>query len=349
MTYELAGTAEGSPAPQPYIIGARYDFAWFLAPPLGALVVGGVLGASGFADERFWHDGRRLTYAGFGLGALVHAHLVAVLFRSHINRRIFKLYPVRFVVVPLVVLGALLMSFEALVCATVIVVFWDVYHSALQTFGLARIYEQRAGNAPAAGRRLDWGLNCLLYAGPIIAGATMLSHFEQLRHFEAIGLTFFVSVPAFMASYHRYFAWAVIVGGALYVMVYVALYLRLHRQGHRVSWPKLWLLASTGLSSIVTWGLNPWGQAFLIMNLFHALQYLALVWGVEHERVSRFLRLAQHKWAALLVFLGLVGAYGAWAELVQSDEHLFWSVTQVVALMHFWYDGFVWSVSRQQV
>ena len=52
-------------------------------------------------------------------------------------------------------------------------------------------------------------------------------------------------------------------------------------------WLKIWLVASTGFVSIYTWGFNSWGQAFLIMNLFHAVQYLALVWAMEGKRIAR--------------------------------------------------------------
>ena len=39
---------------------------------------------------------------------------------------------------------------------TVLAAFWDVYHSGAQTFGFARLYDQRAGNPPAEGRVLDF-------------------------------------------------------------------------------------------------------------------------------------------------------------------------------------------------
>jgi hypothetical protein len=71
-----------------------------------------------------------------------------------------------------------------MVGVSVLVTFWDVYHSALQTFGFARIYDARAGNDPAVSRRLDWWLNQLFYVGPILAGATMMDHFEDFEEFE---------------------------------------------------------------------------------------------------------------------------------------------------------------------
>jgi hypothetical protein len=46
----------------------------------------------------------------------------------------------------------------------------------------------------------------------------------------------------------------------------------------------------------------------------------------------------------------VTGAYGLWAELVDSSkERVALSVTLVVSLMHFWYDGFIWSVRRREV
>ena len=43
-----------------------------------------------------------------------------------------------------------------MVSVSVLATFWDVYHSALQTFGFARIYDRKLGNDPTVGRRLDF-------------------------------------------------------------------------------------------------------------------------------------------------------------------------------------------------
>jgi hypothetical protein len=51
----------------------------------------------------------------------------------------------------------------------------------------------------------------------------------------------------------------------------------------------------------------------------------------------------------LAVFLAGVLSYGAAAALVDTSQRELWAVTMVVSLMHFWYDGFVWSVAKQQV
>ncbi|WP_437736047.1 hypothetical protein [Sorangium sp. So ce1335] len=335
-----------------YIVSPWYDWAFFLLPPIVALAVGALIAGTPLTDSRFRLHGEKVTWAGLFIGTLIHGHLAAVLLRSHGNADIFRRYRLRFLVAPVALFAAMMVSMWAVACVSVLVVFWDVYHSALQTFGLGRIYDARAGNAPALGRRLDLWLNLLLYAGPILAGATMLLHFQSFDVFEDVNAAFFTAVPALMASNHRAITWAVMAAGTLFLLCYALAYRAMHRRGYRVSFPKVWLLVSTGLCSIYTWGFNPWGQAFFIMNLFHAVQYLALVWWSEGGRLRRRLRLDAFragKAIAAAAFLGGVLAYGIWAELAPADDRVLWSITQTVALLHFWYDGFIWSVTRKQV
>ncbi|WP_235879613.1 hypothetical protein [Polyangium aurulentum] len=339
-------------ARSPYIAGRAYDWAFFLLPPLASFAFVALLRGTAFMKDSFWLNGERTTWAALSLNALVHAHLVAVAARSHLNPDVFERHRVRFVIVPVVLFAAMMVSMWAVVIATVTVVFWDVYHSALQTFGLGRIYDRNAGNDPAAGRKLDLGLNLLLYAGPIVAGATMLTHFGKLEHFAEVDALFFTEIPVFMLTNQRYLAWTVIAGGAAFLVYYVLAYIRLARRGYKVSFQKVFLLATTGLCSVWAWGFNPWGQALFIMNLFHAVQYLALVWWSEGRSLQKRMRLDRARLGkpiALAVFLVAIGAYGAFAEVVADEERAFWSLTQVVALMHFFYDGFIWSVRKRQV
>jgi hypothetical protein len=351
------GSARSAPAlstvaRSPYIAGPFYDWAFFLLPPLVSLALGALISGTRFSTGKFWLWDHRVTGAALLVGALTHGHLVAVVFRSHLNPSIFKLHRVRFLLVPVLLYAAMMSSIEVLLCVTVLVVFWDVYHSGLQTFGLARIYDRNLGNDPTVGRRLDWWLNHLLYAGPIVGGAAMLAHVEKLELFEEIGWTSLASIPPFMARHQRHFTWAVLALGTLFLGVYVLAYVRLYRQGYRVSFLKVVLLASTGLCSIYTWGFNAFGEAFFIMNFFHAVQYLGLVWWSEGKHLRRRLRIearSSGKLIAIGVFLGLVLTYGVFAELVEPDARSLWCMTQVVATMHFWYDGFIWSVIRKQI
>lgn len=332
-----------------YIVSRAYDWAFFLLPPLACLGLGIAVSDSWLAEDEWQLAGEADTLVGFFIGTMIQAHLVAVVFRSHANPGIRRLYPVRFFVVPLVLWAAIVASAWIAVLATVVATFWDVWHSGAQTFGFARIYERNAGTPPELGRRLDFWLNQLLYAGPILAGATLMDHVESFEEFEDVGDALLGSVPAHVSSVSHVLTWVILGVGAAFVVAYVAIYWRLAQRGYRPPWMKLWLVGTTAFVSIYTWGFNSWGQAFLIMNLFHAVQYLALVWAMEGKRLAALVRLPDRPRLVLGVFLGSVLAYGLAVQALDTSFTVLWGLTIVVSLMHFWYDAFVWSVRRAQV
>jgi len=336
-----------------YIAGPIYDAVMFIGAPLLALGLGVAIAGTPLADAPIVVWGNRGSAASIFIGSFIMAHLGLVFVRSHLNPRIFARWPRRFVVAPLAVMLLLWASDWLLAVAVVLVVWWDVVHSSLQTFGLGRIYDARRGNPPALGRRLDLGLNLLLYAGPVLAGATLVDHLMPFHAFERAGTEAFCAVPEAGESYRPLLARLLLGLGGAYLVVYTLAYLRLHRRGYRVSPQKVALLAFTGACSIYTWGFNSFGEAFFIMNFFHAWQYFGLVWWSERGNLRRRLGLDAARWgaaAALIAMLAVAAAYGVWAEFVDSDEQrTALCVTLVVSLMHFWYDGFIWSVRRQDV
>ena len=196
--------------------------------------------------------------------------------------------------------------------------------------------------------RLLW-MNQLLYAGPILAGVTLTEHIHSFDSFASVGDALFASVPARVEGHRALLTWCVLALGTGFTVGYVLTYIRWARAGHRPSWLKVWIIASTGLVSIYTWGFNSWGQAFLIMNLFHAVQYLALVWAMEGKRIASLMRLPSRPRIALGIYLGSVLAYGLGVQALDAGITTLWAITMVVSLMHFWYDAFVWSVRKAQV
>jgi hypothetical protein len=340
-----------APARSRYIVSAPYDWLFFLLPPGLALVAGGLISGSWFSALPFQLLGSEFTAGGLAIGTLIHAHLVAVVVRSHGNPQVRRRHPARFLLVPPILWLAITSSGWAAVAASVLATFWDVWHSAAQTFGFVRAYDRNRGNPPHIGRQLDFWLNQWLYAGPIIAGATMLDHFGHLEGFKDVGPAFFASVPAFMVETHWMWTRAVVVLGFFYLVFYVIAYWRLHRRGYQISFLKVYLLASTGFCSLFAWGFNSFGEAFFMMNLFHSVQYLALVWAKEGQRLTSLLRLRAFRHGGTLtlgVFLFAVLAYGFAAQLV-GDSGMLWAVTVAVSLLHFWYDGFIWSVQRREL
>lgn len=130
--------------------------------PVWALALGLALGLTPLARWKVAAFGLRGSPVDAFLGSFIMAHLVIVFFRSHANAEVRSLHPVRFWIVPPALLLLLVISGPARAAAAALAVWWDVYHSSLQTFGLGRIFDRKAGNDPEAGRSLDLILNLLL-------------------------------------------------------------------------------------------------------------------------------------------------------------------------------------------
>lgn len=342
-----------------YIVGKAYDWTFFLLAPLLAVLLGALVARWPAAHATFWIGARRTTPTLLLLGALVHAHLFAVFARSHLDRAVFRAHPARFTLVPLITLGVMFSSDTAMILATLLVVFWDVYHSAMQTFGLARFYDRLEGNDPSRGRWLDLGLNLILYVGPILSGASLAAHLSKVELLADTPLSSLTHIPTLLLTAQPTGARWIWGATAAYLAFYVLAQVVLWRRGNVVSGPKVFLLVATGSCSLWVWATNPWGMAFFIMNLSHAVQYLALVWWRQRrvlvrtsERatapdVSSDARPAPTRLAwlrGLVLFAVVLLAYGLVAEIVTDEQRFLWCLTQTVALMHFYYDGFIWSV-----
>jgi hypothetical protein len=311
-----------------------------------------VISGADLPQRSFMVGGYTNTIANFCIGSFIMAHLVLVFFRSHLNANIFRTHPLRFTIVPVALVLAMTVSPWIAVATTVLATWWDVYHSSLQTFGIGRIYDMRKGNDALAGRQLDRWFNLLLYAGPILAGATLMDHVDDFEDFETVGAVFFASIPVLVDSNRTMLRWTILSVGIPFVFWYLFAYWRLSKRGYVVSWQKIGLLVSTGLVSIFTWGFNTFGEAFFIMNFFHAWQYFAIVWWSERKNLTRVAHVENRSWgtpAVLALFLGLAFGYGIWAEMADSDSPILFNIIIVVAIMHFWYDGFIWSVRKKLV
>lgn len=346
-------------APPRFLVGPVYDAFFFYLSPLVAV------GAALLAREaglRAWPVallGRPQPLEDLLLTAFIHAHLFLVFFRSHGNRAVFATHRGRFTVVPFALFLGLMAAPATRAAGLILASFWDIYHSAQQTFGLGRIYDRLAGNDLEAGRRLDRLLNHLAYTAPALAGLTIVPQLADLQpSFDELGRALFADTAAYARAWRPWLSAALLAIGIPFVSFYVLGYARLVRAGYRVSWPKVLLLSSNTIVSVWAWATDPFGRAFLIVNFFHALQYFGLVAFTERERLAPLVPIgASALPRSLLVVCGFGFTYGLFAAVVaQQPFGSAWSVTGalyvltlVVSLLHFWYDGFVWSVRRGQV
>ncbi|MCR4295610.1 MAG: hypothetical protein NUW21_08755 [Elusimicrobia bacterium] len=333
-------------AASPILDSARQDWIHLILAPVWALALGLLLGLSPLPAWKVTAFGLTSSPVDACLGAFIMSHLAIVFFRSHGNAEVRGRHPVRFWIVPPALLLLLLFSDAALTAAAGLALWWDVYHSSLQTFGIGRIFDAKAGNDPEAGRALDRTLSLLLYAGPILCGSMLLEHASPLYSFEA------GDWARALLHHQPRIRLLVIAAGLLFLVLYLETYAALAERGYRPPREKVALHLGTAAVSVWAWGFNPLGMALFIMNFFHAWQYFALVWRYERENIGAVLRVPRGprgRALAFALFVGSAFAYGTVFGLLGELSSKALAVTLVVSLMHFWYDGFVWSVRRRQV
>jgi hypothetical protein len=328
-----------------------------------------------------------VSFLLYAVLVLTFAHLIAVVPRAYLNRQVFADNRLRLVAVPILLVAGLLLSPVLLVCAAVLTVFWDVHHSAMQTFGIGRIYDMKSGNGAHVLRNTDLRLNWALYVGPIAAGASLLVHFRSFADFGRLDWALLAAMPGVVAGHAGPIHYAAIAAWAAILLWSIHDYRAAAARGYRMPAHKAALIGATGTVSVCAWGLAPPFVAFTIINLFHAVQYFALVWLKEGERIGQALEGFPKKWMpvfrsgsvpdiesrafpirrgdsaspdkarggagtsrrfALPVFLILCAGFGiAYAGTAKTS----WLIAPFVAcsLLHFWFDSFVWSVRKKQV
>jgi hypothetical protein len=262
---------------------------------------------------------------------------------------------VRFTWVPLALFASFLVSDWLLTTGVVLAVLWDIYHSSMQTFGFCRIYDVKAGNPPLRGRTLDLLLNHVIYIGPILIGRNLAPNIAVIQSYGRLGWQGPTQLFHIIGHWQQRYAGVVLLACGAYVAFYVLAYAWLVRtRGHHISQPKVWLLLSTAVVSAFAWGYLPPIQAFFIANFFHALQYFAIVWATEKSSLQRLVQRTGLRRAPLLLILGLFLAFVFAVGIAHTvfdvpEMRIGYALFTIVSLMHFWYDGFIWSVRRAEV
>jgi len=327
--------------------GARFDalLLWG-SPMLALLAVYGWLGAARAFSPLI--RGHLTSTLVVGSLLITYAHLFAVLPRAYLNREVFEANRLRLTLVPLLLIAGVMLSPTLFAAAVALGVFWDIHHTAMQNFGLSRIYDMKAGNDPQYLRATDLRLNWTLYVGPLMAGAAFSYHVDSLRQLDRLGIGEIAQLPGLIEGHLRLFG-AVAVAAWAVILLWAALdYRKAIAAGYRMPAHKLALLMTTSLVSIIAWGFSSPLVALASINIYHATQYFALVWLKEGERMSRWAKVKPR--LALDLFLGGCLLVGIFYQLA-GQANIRWLLAPFIAcsLLHFWFDGFVWSVRKRQV
>lgn len=328
----------------PWILDRWRDLVLFVGTPVLLIPLFTAAQARWSAQDIFLFVG--------AFGAMGH-HLPGMI-RAYGDRALFARFKTRFIVAPIALVVVCVWSSVYNVQAVQLVAMaWGIWHGMMQTYGFGRIYDAKALAREPARARVDLAL-CFAW----FSAAVLLSPMRFRTLFE---LYYESGGPMIASSVVEAIRLGIVGALALVTVVFLWRQWSDWRAGRGFSPVKLTLLVS---SIGFWWYCNNGVQNILVgialFEVFHDVQYLAIVWIYNRTRVERdssirgFMRFVFRRSGALIgVYVGLVMAYGALgftqsAITVESIRHLLIGVITASALLHFYYDGFIWKVREPQ-
>lgn len=331
------------PAPSLWIQGPWLDLVLFIGVPL--LLVPLILLRPGRPDVQ-----QLILYLG-AFGALGH-HLPGML-RAYGDRDLLRRFRTRLILAP-IFLTTVCVGFAVNgLTGTLLIAFaWTTWHTLMQIFGFARIYDAKVGSHARWTVRLDHAL-CLAWIGaPLAASDSRMGYILEL-FYKSGGPLLAGDIVGIARQ-----AW--LVGTAVVTLAYALHLVRAWTQGTRPNAVKLlffavsfsfWWFCMAAVDHLIV------GVA--LFDIFHDVQYLALVWLVQRGRVEKseaatgFTRFLFRRSGGLIgLYVGLVIAYGSMGFFTEklADEgtrNVLLGVLTASALFHFYLDGFIWKVRER--
>ena len=301
------------------------------------------------AQTRWSPENIYLFVAAFG--AMGH-HLPGMI-RAYGDRALFQRFKWRFIFAPIFLVVVCTIFFLWDLKGIVLVAFiWGVWHGMMQTYGFCRIYDAKVGSFAALTRRLDFALCGIWFVTAVLLSSQRMT--DTLESYYSAGGPF-IPPGLFRAAQQGLLALALAVSG-----VFLANFVWMWIRGKRPSPVKLVLLFT---SISFWWYCNNIVASVLVgvalFEVFHDVQYLSLVWIYNRKRVETdssiggFMRFVFRRSGSLVgLYVGLIFAYGALGYYKSSIgidviKRILTGVVTASALLHFYYDGFIWKVREK--
>jgi len=326
-----------------WIIGPARDLTFFVATPLLIIPIVYLAGSHWAAEEV------ALVVAAFGASG----HHLPGMMRAYGDRVLFDRYRTRFIIAPIFLLAVCVTSYiHDLSGIILIAVSWGVWHGFMQTYGFIRIYDAKIGSFEKYTARLDF-LMCMSWFG---AGFFL----SEYRMYAFLDDFYKCGGPLIPAGFLEIFRGTWFAGTVMVTLAFLAHAYKQFRSDQPPSPVKFLLMAT----SFGFWWFCMTVPENMILGiamfeLFHDSQYLTIVWLFNRNRVKKdpnvgsFTRFVFRRNALLIVvYVGMVAAYGLWdyvdyGVLSGTWQSSFAGFYAASALLHFYYDGFIWKVRDQ--
>lgn len=326
-----------------WIVAPWQDLVLFVGTPL--LIIPAFLAA-----QAHWKvEELSLFVASFG--AIGH-HLPGML-RAYGDRALFQRFRWRFSMAPVFLAATcLLFALRDLNGIVLIVYFWGVWHGLMQTYGFLRIYDAKSGPTSWLTARLDHAMCVMWFATAVLVSPSRMTNILSVFYTSGGPLLEASAIEALRTT-------SISLTGAVTVAFFCHTAWMWHR-GRPVSQVKLLLMA---VSFGFFWYTNVFVSNLLagiaLFETFHDVQYLSIVWIYNVNRVQKdrgvgaFTRFLFRRSGALVgVYVGLVAAYGS-LNLLSTVlatgllNRMLTGLLAASALLHFYYDGFIWKVRER--
>ncbi|MBD65672.1 MAG: hypothetical protein CME62_10730 [Halobacteriovoraceae bacterium] len=326
-----------------FISSKKYDYPLIVFSPLIGFILVLAFSSPRTPDQSQILDYNSPVWLILLANVFILAHLTIGFTRSHLNRDVYKRFPLRFTVIPLFIVLLFLFQNNIYLIAFAFTPIWDEIHSFMQTFGFGRIYDAKAGNPPKVGRRFDIILCFVLEFYPHIVRLTTLDLKEMTR---AIEYSDYISIDwVFRMVQHTTLPLTLL--GVAYILFYIGYYIRLFKKtGYLPSRNKMILFTLTGFVNVVAVTYYTLVEALIINNIYHSIQYYGIIWYSEGKNLNKIFKKAS-PWFLLisLCFISLILGATRYKTETLPIWGAFWLTC---SLIHFWYDGFMWSVRKNQ-
>jgi Flp pilus assembly protein TadD len=330
--------------PSPWILDRWRDLLLFVGTPVLLIPIFSVAQVRWSAQDIFLFVG--------AFGAMGH-HLPGMI-RAYGDRALFARFRVRFIVAPIALLAICIWaSVYNIQAVQLVALAWGIWHGMMQTYGFCRIYDSKAAGKATARARTDLALCFAWFLAAVVlspmrfrtcldlyydSGGPLLTP-EAIAGFQTVIIGALVIVTgAFLWRQWRDWAKAGVVSPIKIVLL--------------ISSIAFWWYCNNGVQNILV--------GIALFEVFHDVQYLAIVWIYNRARVERdqsihgFMRFVFRRSGSLIgVYVGLVLAYGSIALTTsgvsaEAIKHVLIGVVTASALLHFYYDGFIWKVRETQ-
>ena len=342
---DSAGTASAGTASTLWIIGSWSDLLLIIAPPL---LIPPLLYA-----VRAVFSAEDITL--YILGFLATGHHLPGLMRAYGDRALFQRFQTRFLIAPVILLStSLFFALRDMQGLMVIAVVWGFWHATMQTYGFLRIYDAKVKLVDRLTARLDL-LMCIAWFGLGIVHSPGRKA-DWLSTWMIAG----GRLPDAINFEVTQLAWSI--GTGLITIAFVANTARNAVAGQKLNPVKfLTMVSSFGFWWYSMVGIRNAVLGVALFEIFHDVQYLAIVWSFNRARVDRspdvgaFTRFVfRRSWIMACLYVLAVAVYGFLGlapDVIKATttRQIFFGIGTASLLLHFYYDGFIWKVRDRSI